>query len=511
MSGGKSRRAGASNLIPFNRRSAENMTLINAKAIEARRAKAALRRDMSLQVLAERILSAKAIDADGKVITKDGKELTVKETMLWSVAQRAMNGELECVKLLLAMGGEPVYESIIREQAARYSEVAEAVEVKDEPKTLPHVRSFLDYRKTQGGWAFLYGTTRSGKTYGIVQWLLAQLASGQVKGSVLIAGQTMPFLRNGAASYIRQLAKDYEGLEVLREGTEVRKGEAKILVQSFEKPERALSAQWDIVYLNEGNTLEREVVDQLKARTAGLTIVDFNPSTAEWWGSDIMSEANSLFCSFKDNPYLAQGQLDYLEEVRQRGEASPLGSYERWFYEVYYLGQTSTMGGGVFLKVFDYSAHDWAEETKELVACWGIDFGDTIDPNALVHVALDVERKRLHVYCQLYRTAVDDKTLADIMTAKGVDRLIFETATGGNTRVMNVKAMGFKGKVYPAEKEEVSSSVFNLVQYEVCCYDKDSMSEFNGYRIDCGRFRGADHCIDATRYVAHLLLTNKIR
>lgn len=511
MNNGRRERVGDSNLTPINKRTPEERAVILAKATEARRVKAALRRDLSLQVLAERILSAKATDVDGKVITKDGKELTVKETMLWSVAQRAMAGELECVKLLLAMGGEPVYESVIRDQAARYSEVAEAVEVKEETKTLPHVRAFLDYRQTQGGWAFLYGTTRSGKTFGIVQWLLTQLASGGIKGSALIAGQTLPFLKNGAASYIRQLAKDYEGLEVLKEGLEVRKGAAKILVQSFEKPERALSAQWDMVYLNEGNTLDREVVEQLKARTAGLTIVDFNPSTSEWWGVPCMTEANSLFCTFKDNPYLAQGQLDYLEEVRQRGEASPLGSYERWFYEVYYLGQTSSIGGGVFLKVYDYTGHDWAEETKGLVTCWGIDFGDTTDPNALVHVAVDAERKRLHVDCQLYRTAVDDMTLTDLLNAKGVDRLIFETATGGNTRAMNFRALGFRGKVYPAEKEEVSASVFNLVQYEVCCYDSSSMAEFRSYRIENGRFRGADHCIDATRYVAHLLLTNKIR
>lgn len=422
--------------------------------------------------------------------------------LMQQLVKQGLDGNTRAIELLLKLAG-------VDYDGPALIEVEEAEEVKTQ--TLAHVRSFLDFRATQGGWAFLYGTTRSGKTFGIVQWLLAQLASGQVKGSALIAGQTMPFLKNGAASYVRQLAKEYEGLEVLREGAEVRKGDSRILIQSFEKPERALSAQWNLVYLNEGNTLDREVVDQLKARTAGLTIVDFNPSTSDWWGVDIMTEANSLFCSFKDNPYLSQGQLDYLEEVRERGEASPLGSYERWFYEVYYLGQTSTMGGGVFLKVFDYSAHDWAEETKGLVTCWGIDFGDTTDPNALVHVALDVERKRLHVFCHLYRTAVDDKTLADIMTAKGVDRLIFETATGGNTRALNFKTLGFKGRVYPAEKEEVSASVFNLVQYEVCCYDSDSMAEFKGYRIASGRFKGADHCIDATRYVAHLLLTNKIR
>lgn len=379
------------------------------------------------------------------------------------------------------------------------------------PRRLAHIHTFLDFRNTQGGLCFLYGTTRSGKTYAAVQWFLSRLADGTIKGSALIAGQTLPFLRNGVAQYIRALAPLYPGVEVMNNGLEARKGNASIVVQSFEKPERALSAQWDLVFLNEGNVLPREVVDQLRPRTSGLIVCDFNPSTADWWGASDMTEANSLFCTFANNPFLSDAQLAHIEDIRAKGEGAPLGSYARWFYEVYYLGQFSEVGGGVFLDVRMLSVEDWQSATSALVTAWGVDFGDTTDPNALVQVGVDAEAHAVYVRCVYYATATDDLAMVEVLKAHAVDRLVFETATGGNTRARNFKSLGFQGRVIPAEKESVAQSVFNLSSWRIYCCDEHSRREFSGYRLAEGRFKGPDHVIDAVRYVFHLIMTNKIR
>lgn len=367
------------------------------------------------------------------------------------------------------------------------------------PVANDRISSFLSWRALFGGFAFVYGTTRAGKTYSIVIWLCQRLAEGKMPGQSLIAGQTLPFLKHGAAEAVKAVAPAF-GL-VVKEGglcVETPDGSGRLLLRSFENPDRVLSAQWNLVFVNEGNTIEQGVVDALRVRCAGLFVVDFNPAVADWWGAPLMTEATSLFCSFKDNPHLNKSQLAALEDIRVRGEAAEVGSYERWFYEVYYLGRFAELGGGVFRHVVDGRSVDFELAAAGAATAWAVDFGDVEDPNALVKIAWVGEA--VHVCCHLYRTAVDDKTFAEILTAKGVDRLVFETATGGPTRVKTWRALGFNGNVIPARKTPVAAGVYNLAAKKIVCHDDCSFNEFINFKVDGGKFKGADHIIDAVRY-----------
>ena len=489
----------------------------SAKGLAARRQRADIRKMLKANIeYAISYGSLPKLDNCGNPLKDEyGNTPTIAEYLIAQEYEKAMSGDPEARERVFGWLGMNISpEAQARSEKFIIERESEAAE--DSSATanrLIHISQFLDESIAKGGYSFLYGTTRSGKTYGIIQWLLESLSNGTLSGNSLVAGQTMPFLSNGACAYIRELAPKFGNLQVLNDGREVRvRGEkARLYVQSFEKPERALSAQWEVLFCNEGNTLSKELTDQLKTRTSRLLIVDFNPSVGEWWGKELMTPDNSLFCTFKDNPYLSDNQMATLEEVRVRGEKAPAGSYDRWFYEVYYLGQFSEVGGGVFRQVFRQPLTEWEEQTKNLLHVWGIDFGDTTDPNALVEVAVDKDAKTLYIRCLFYETATDDLRLAEILVSNNVDRLIFETATGGNTRALNLRRLGFKGWLAPAEKERVSASVFNLSTWRINCADDTTYSEFSGYRLEEGKFKGADHCIDAVRYAAHLIITNRIK
>lgn len=385
-----------------------------------------------------------------------------------------------------------------------------AVGVADEQPTIDRIRSYLDFARADGrNLTFVYGTTRSGKTYTILQWLVSGLRSGRLGNHILVGGMTMPFLRNGAMSYLRDICRDYSDCEVIDGGRKIRCADRELVCQSFDDPAKALSAQWSTVYLNEGNYLPTSVVDALRIRTAGLIVTDYNPSVAKWWGGDVATDDNTLFCSFKDNPYLGQTQLDAIEDIKRRGESAPAGSYENWYYNVYYLGRYAEMGGEVFTNVRRCTPAD--VDAVEAVEAWGIDFGDVADPNALVRVRLIPSERKLWCECRLYRTAVDDVEMVEILNREGVGKLVCETATGGQTRMRNFKKLGFKGWVIPCEKEQVAQSVFNLASFEINCADDRTFEEFRDYSVTDGQFHGADHCIDAVRYVAHKLINGSIR
>ena len=429
---------------------------------------------------------------------KTEKELVFGKALI----DKAKQGDVKAMEFIASQIGEmPENYKAEAEEGEAPKAIGEGV------RTIAKIHAFLNWQKERGNLCFLYGTTRSGKTYAVCQWLCHQLATGGISGQILIAGQTVPFLRNGCAAYLQTIAPQY-GLEVQDNGMRVRGEHGLIVLQSFEKPERVLSAQWSAVYINEGNVIPENIIDGLKIRCAGLLFSDFNPSCAEWWGKELMTGENSLFCTFRDNPFLGERQLAAIETIRERGENAPLGSYANWYYQVYYLGRFSEMGGGVFTNVVASNLMAW--EAVALPTFWGIDFGDTSDPNALVAVKVDKDGRAVHVLCQYYKTGTDDLTMVEILKQRGVESLVFETATGGNTRAKNFRALGFTGNLYPCSKEQVAQSVFNLSTWKIVCHDNVTADEFRCYRLDGGKFKGADHCIDATRYVTGLIFTNKI-
>ena len=48
--------------------------------------------------------------------------------------------------------------------------------------------------------------------------------------------------------------------------------------------------------------------------------------------------------------------------------------------------------------------------------------------------------------------------MTDILVSNNVQTLVFETATGGNTRAKNFRIFGFAGRLLPCVKERVSQS-----------------------------------------------------
>lgn len=377
---------------------------------------------------------------------------------------------------------------------------------------IDRIHAFLSYMRFSGNLCFVYGTTRSGKTYAILQWLVEALLAGVLSGQILVAGQTMPFLRNGAAAYLKAICRNCtkdSGIECLDNGLRVRTPNGEITCQSFENPDRVLSAQWSAVFLNEGNVIPTEIVDGLAIRNSGLTIVDFNPSVTAWWGGDKMTDANQLFCTFRDNRFLGEQQLGAIEDIRTRGENAEVGSYEWWYYQVYYLGNFAEVGGGVFKHLHSCDAAEF--DAAEGLCIAGIDFGDVADPNALCLVKYQADSRRLYVRCVFYQTDCDDAMVVDALKANKVDYLVFETATGGHTRAKNFRHLGYEGRLQPCEKERVAAGVFQLAPLDIWCADDISLSEFRGYTIRDGRFNGPDHCIDAVRYAAHLLITNRLK
>lgn len=354
---------------------------------------------------------------------------------------------------------------------------------------------------------FLRGTTRSGKTHATMQWLVDKFQSNRA-GYTLVAGATLPMLKNGACQYLTEIAAK-RGLQTKRDGTMLMNGRNKIVCQSFDEPNKALSASWQRIFINEGNILDPKTVDNLLVRCKGQVIVDFNPSINDWWGSPLMTPENTLVTKWQDNPFLTHTQRKHIEGIRERGEHAPVGSYAWWYYQVYYLGNDASVGGGVFDQLVEISDKEYTD--LEAPEYFGLDFGDVSDPNALVGVKYNIDGMFVKSY--ISETGIGDTELAHKINAAMPNggKLVFETATAGKTRYMNMKPTLHSGiRPTPAFKPGVQQSVFNLATQKIHVVSGVALDQFSKYRIKDGAFTGEDHAIDAARYVDILVRLGRI-
>jgi phage terminase large subunit len=129
----------------------------------------------------------------------------------------------------------------------------------------------------------------------------------------------------------------------------------------------------DILYCNEANELSFEEFNQLVLRTSSKVFIDFNPSDTEHWIYDLLKQDNSILIksTYKDNPFLEQEQVDYIEN---------LINVDHNYYLIYTLGERPIATTRIYSHFKQY-----IDEVESGDWCYGLDIGFN-HPSALVKV-----------------------------------------------------------------------------------------------------------------------------
>lgn len=261
----------------------------------------------------------------------------------------------------------------------------------------------LDVEVTKSYWALeenrkpialLEGSTRSGKTWAIIEWLIAQATSRRVK---IFAA------RHDGTTCERTIVADFK--EVMGgqlEAWEPERWNATTKTYSF-----ASGSLWefggtkdvaklhghkqDILWLNEVMEISYEAWKQLTQRTSELRILDWNPSMSHHWVFErIMkrppSEYTYCHTTYLDNPFLSAGQVAEIESTRPTPENLARGTADEWHWTVYGLGKRGRRQGQI------YTLWDVVEEFPGRMDCqrygFGLDFGFSLDPSTLIECGL---------------------------------------------------------------------------------------------------------------------------
>lgn len=147
----------------------------------------------------------------------------------------------------------------------------------------------------------------------------------------------------------------------------------------------------DIAWLNEAMEIPEDTYSQLAIRTSEQIILDFNPSFSQHWVfsrvlTQAASEVRHIHSTYRDNPFLSRAQVEEIEKLEPTVENKARGTADPWKWQVYGLGQRGRPEGAIY-RLYELT-DDWPEALYCARAGYGLDFGFSADPAAVVECRL---------------------------------------------------------------------------------------------------------------------------
>lgn len=365
----------------------------------------------------------------------------------------------------------------------------------------------LDAASIAGRFVSSCGGTRSGKTFAALEWLYKRAARDKAPSINSVVSETFPHLKRGAIRDFQTLLGDRWDESCWSKGESVYTLPNGSIIEFFsaDSPAKVHGPARDRLFLNEVQNIPYEIARQLFVRTRGLIIMDYNP-THSFWANELIEtrpECVTIHSTYKDNPFLTPEQVAEIESNR----------HDRNWWQVYGEGKVGTLEG----LIYTFEQIDRMPEPEGLKEVWGMDFGFTNDPTAIVRCLVDTGRKTVYVDEKCYRTRMMNADIAALLKAEGIGPATEIYADCAEPKsIAEIRTAGLK--VLPSDKDapvrsqkltfqlqwmqgwqiRVTKSSVNLIkELRNYTWDKDKDGNSVNYPIDT-----FNHCFVAGTMIA---------
>lgn len=319
---------------------------------------------------------------------------------------------------------------------------------------------------------------------------------------ISIVAESIPHLRRGA---IRDFLKIMQMVGMYKEQnwnksslTYTFSNEAFIEFFSADQPDKLRGARRDVLFINECNNIEWESYYQLAIRTRRFIYLDYNPVTEFWVDTELIGDEDSemIVLTYKDNEALDESIVREIEKARDKAETS---DYWRNWWSVYGLGQIGSLEGVIFS---NYEQIDTIPKEARLLG-YGLDFGYSVDPTAMVEVYQYNDKIILNEKC--YRTGMINSDIAKIIP----EGVIVYADSAEPKSIEEIRRFGKNIKGVTKGKDSINYGI-QVMQSLDFLVTKDStnlIKELRGYCWDKSKDgtklaipTGTHHIIDGVRY-----------
>lgn len=317
------------------------------------------------------------------------------------------------------------------------------------------------------------GGTRSGKTYNILLWILLSYCEKHTGKIVTICRRSFPALRGTVMRDFFQIIKDndlYSEEYHNKTANEYYINGNTIEFISLDMPQKIRGRKRDLLFVNEANELTYEDWQQLIFRTNERAILDYNPSEEFHWIYDNVltrQDVDFFQTTYKDNPFLGdvvKAEIERLKDIDAN------------YWRVYGLGER----GQSRSLVYSFSTCKDIPKEAKLIS-YGLDFGFSNDPTALVRTYLDNDN--MYVDELIYRTGMTNQDIAKEMQNLGLDKSNEVFADSAEPKsIEEIYRMGWNVK--PTIKGAINLGIDIIRRYRLFATDRsyNLIKELRNYK-----------------------------
>lgn len=355
------------------------------------------------------------------------------------------------------------------------------------------------------------GGTSSGKTYTIMQ-VLFYYAIKEPYSVTTVVGQDFPNLKVGAyrdAQTIMSQSKYLSEFFTLNKGAHTLTGINGSIIEfnSYQDEQDAKNGKRDRLFVNEANGISYEIYWQLAIRTRKQIWIDYNPSARFWAHSEVIGRkgVKLIISDHRDNAFLSQEEHERIEGIE-----------DPELFKVYARGKTGKLSGLVFPNYDIVDSMPCRVDVK--IHGYGLDFGFTNDPTALIEVSL--AHGDLWLNQILYSTGMTNPMIATAAKDSGItrkDMIVADSAEPKSIAEIRNEGLYVVPTVKGADSISVGIDILHRYKMHVTRHSTGLIEELNSYKYKKDRdgkqtnepIDKWNHAIDAVRYFALMKLNIK--
>ena len=226
----------------------------------------------------------------------------------------------------------------------------------------------------------------------------------------------------------------------------------------------------DVAYFNEVNKIDFESYRQVASR-AGQVYADYNPDAEFYIDTDVIGreDCDFLQLTFQDNELLSDNERSEIMLYKHNGfyeDGTIKNNYWANLWNVYGLGNIGNLQGVIF--------ENWNLvndiPTEAQLLGYGLDFGFTNDPSALISV--HKFNSELYIKELIYQTRLTNNDIVQRMIELGVDKYKDIIADSAEPKsIEDIYRGGFRN-IYGAKKgaDSIRNSIDKLQPTELYHY-----------------------------------------
>ena len=347
------------------------------------------------------------------------------------------------------------------------------------------------------------GGTRSGKTYAILQYLIVK---------AIETTQNITIVRKSIPSLKRTVLKDFidilKGLELWHESdfniTDRIWGynESTIQFISTDDAEKLRGVKSSILFIDEASEVDEESYFQLSIRTEKQIILAYNPTISPYHWLRLMEDCDRFLTTYKDNPYLSKEIIGGIEELQIKNPK---------YWKIYGKGEYAPNEKAVF----QFQVGEKPEGSDFI--CYGLDFGFSIDPTALVGVWKAGDT--LFLQELMYERGLVTSDIVDRLKRLSFNREEIWCDSAEGRLIEEIYRSGLNAKPVKKGPDSITFGISVMKNFNIIIdsksqnlinemYSYQYATDKHGYTTDKPE-GGLDHLIDAARYGCMMRLSLK--